>query len=344
MSVNNEKNGKKEKQDNPNWGGRVDPDIHEKLEKFYEESGIEKKGDFIKLLSDLASVHFAEEAMKDDFAGEYSKHYVELSKELASYLLKVKHLFLKEVGGERVRWRELNQELLQQKEENQRMSVDWNVVKQEHLKEIAYLEKEAKDAQKETTNAKDRADVLEEKNKLLQQEKEHFQNVINDKDKVNINLLDQLNELEEFKKEHEEMAKQIAEQSMLLKEKDQELVQLEKQRKLDVKEAITDTERRVQNEMFATVSKQQEDIKALYETVESVRSKKDAEVEKVRNDRDLKVSEIQKEMKDAVESIRSEKDAEIERVQKEAELRLKSLQKEIEGLNDTIEVLRSDKK
>lgn len=100
----------KEKQDNPNWGGRVDTDIHEKLEKFYEESGFEKKGDFIKLLSDLASVHFAEEAMKDDFAGEYSKHYVELSKELASYLLKVKHLFLKEVGGERVRWRELNQE------------------------------------------------------------------------------------------------------------------------------------------------------------------------------------------------------------------------------------------
>jgi hypothetical protein len=43
-----------------------------------------------------------------------------------------------------------------------------------------------------------------------------------------------------------------------------------------VKEAITDTERRVQNEMFATVSKQQEEIKSLYETIESVRSKKDA--------------------------------------------------------------------
>jgi hypothetical protein len=33
----------KEKQDNPNWGGRVDTDIHEKLEKFYEESGFEKR-------------------------------------------------------------------------------------------------------------------------------------------------------------------------------------------------------------------------------------------------------------------------------------------------------------
>lgn len=344
MSVNNEKNGKKEKQDNPNWGGRVDTDIHEKLEKFYEESGLEKKGDFIKLLSDLASVHFAEEAMKDDFAGEYSKHYVELSKELASYLLKVKHLFLKEVGGERVRWRELNQELLQQKEDNQRMIADWNVVKQEHLKEVTNLEKEMKDVQNETKNAKDRADVLEEKNKLLQQEKGHLQNVINDKDKVNVSLLDQLNGLEGFKKEHEAMTQKISEQSLLLKEKEQELVQLEKQRKLDVKEAITDTERRVQNEMFATVSKQQEEIKSLYETIESVRSKKDAEIEKVRNERDMKVKELQTEMKDAVESIRSEKDAEIERVQKEAELRLKSLQKEIESLNGTIEVLRSDEK
>jgi hypothetical protein len=27
------KTAKKEKQDNPNWGGRVDTDIHEKLEK-----------------------------------------------------------------------------------------------------------------------------------------------------------------------------------------------------------------------------------------------------------------------------------------------------------------------
>jgi hypothetical protein len=91
-----------------------------------------------------------EEAMKDDFAGEYSKHYVELSKELASYLLKVKHLFLKEVGGERVRWRELNQEFLQQKEDNQRLIADWNVVKQEHLKEVTNLEKEMKDVQNET--------------------------------------------------------------------------------------------------------------------------------------------------------------------------------------------------
>jgi hypothetical protein len=70
------------------------------------------------------------------------------------------------------------------------------------------------------------------------------------------------------------MTQKISEQSLLLKEKEQELVQLEKQRKLDVKEAITDTERRVQNEMFATVSKQQEEIKSLYETIESVRSKK----------------------------------------------------------------------
>jgi hypothetical protein len=46
----------------------------------------------------------------------------------------------------------------------------------------------------------------------------------------------------------------------------------------------------------------------------------------------MKVKELQKDMKDAVESIRSEKDAEIERVQKDAELRLKSLQKEIEKL------------
>jgi TolA-binding protein len=38
------------------------------------------------------------------------------------------------------------------------------------------------------------------------------------------------------------------------------------------------------------------------------------------------------------------KDAEIERVQKDAELRLKSLQKEIESLNGTIEVLRSGEK
>jgi hypothetical protein len=57
-----------------------------------------------------------------------------------------------------------------------------------------------KDVQNETKNAKDRADVLEEKNKLLQQEKGHLQNVINDKDKVNVSLLDQLNGLEEFKK------------------------------------------------------------------------------------------------------------------------------------------------
>ncbi|QWI25664.1 hypothetical protein EXW34_31325 (plasmid) [Bacillus mycoides] len=344
MSVNNDKNVRKEKQDNPNWGGRVDQDIHEKLEKFYEESGIEKKGDFIKLLSDLASVHFAEEAMKDDFNGEYSKHYVELSKELSSYLLKVKHLFLLEVGGERVKWRELNQELLQQKEENQQMMADWNVVKQDHLKEVAYLEKGLREAKQETTNAKDLAKVLEEKNNLLQQEKEHLQNVINDKDKVNVNLLGQLNELEEFKKEHEEMAKQIAEQSMLLKEKDQELVQLEKQRKLDVKEAITDTERRVQNEMFGTISKQQEEIKGLYATVESVRAKKDAEIEKVRNERDMKVNELQKEMKESVESMRSEKDAEIARIQKDAELRIKPLQKEIDNLNGTIEVLRAGKK
>jgi TolA-binding protein len=140
------------------------------------------------------------------------------------------------------------------------------------------------------------------------------------------------------------MTQKISEQSLLLKEKEQELVQLEKQRKLDVKEAITDTERRVQNEMFATVSKQQEEIKSLYETIESVRSKKDAEIEKVRNERDMKVKELQKDMKDAVESIRSEKDAEIERVQKDAELRLKSLQKEIESLNGTIEVLRSGEK
>jgi TolA-binding protein len=58
----------------------------------------------------------------------------------------------------------------------------------------------------------------------------------------------------------------------------------------------------------------------------------------------MKVKELQKDMKDAVESIRSEKDAEIERVQKDAELRLKSLQKEIESLNGTIEVLRSGEK
>jgi hypothetical protein len=90
------------------------------------------------------------------------------------------------------------------------------------------------------------------------------------------------------------MTQKISEQSLLLKEKEQELVQLEKQRKLDVKEAITDTERRVQNEMFATVSKQQEEIKSLYETIESVRSKKDAEIEKVRNERDMKVKELQK--------------------------------------------------
>jgi regulator of replication initiation timing len=77
---------------------------------------------------------------------------------------------------------------------------DWNVVKQEHLKEVTNLEKEMKDVQNETKNAKDRADVLEEKNKLLQQEKGHLQNVINDKDKVNVSLLDQLNGLEEFKK------------------------------------------------------------------------------------------------------------------------------------------------
>jgi hypothetical protein len=61
-----------------------------------------------------------------------------------------------------------------------------------------------------------------------------------------------------------------------------------------VKEAITDTERRVQNEMFATVSKQQEEIKSLYETIESVRSKKDAEIEKVRNERDMKVKRVTK--------------------------------------------------
>jgi hypothetical protein len=40
---------------------------------------------------------------------------------------------------------------------------DWNVVKQEHLKEVTNLEKEMKDVQNETKNAKDRADVLEEK-------------------------------------------------------------------------------------------------------------------------------------------------------------------------------------
>jgi hypothetical protein len=78
---------------------------------------------------------------------------------------------LKEVGGERVRWRELNQEFLQQKEDNQRLIADWNVVKQEHLKEVTNLEKEMKDVQNETKTRKDRADVLEEKNKLLQQEK-----------------------------------------------------------------------------------------------------------------------------------------------------------------------------
>jgi chromosome segregation ATPase len=221
---------------------------------------------------------------------------------------------------------------------------DWNVVKQEHLKEVTNLEKEMKDVQNETKNAKDRADVLEEKNKLLQQEKGHLQNVINDKDKVNVSLLDQLNGLEGIQKEHEAMTQKISEQSLLLKRERTRTCSVRKQRKLDVKEAITDTERRVQNEMFATVSKQQEEIKSLYETIESVRSKKNAEIEKVRNERDMKVKELQKDMKDAVESIRSEKDAEIERVQKDAELRLKSLQKEIESLNGTIEVLRSGEK
>ncbi|MEM5666217.1 hypothetical protein AAHB94_31145 [Bacillus toyonensis] len=43
MAVNNDKNGKKEKVDNPVWGGRVEPELHEKLEKFFEESGIEKR-------------------------------------------------------------------------------------------------------------------------------------------------------------------------------------------------------------------------------------------------------------------------------------------------------------
>ncbi|MBJ7968147.1 hypothetical protein JDS84_32540, partial [Bacillus cereus] len=112
-------------------------------------------------------------------------------------------------------------------------------------------------ARTETQNAKDKAEVLEAKNKLLQQEKEHLQNVINDKDKMNVSLLDQLQELDGYKKERNGYVEEMANKTMLLKDKEQELVQLEKQRKLDVKEAITDTERRVQKEMFETVSKLQ---------------------------------------------------------------------------------------
>ncbi|MBJ7950122.1 hypothetical protein [Bacillus cereus group sp. N24] len=344
MAVNNDKNGKKEKVDNPVWGGRVEPELHEKLEKFFEESGIEKKGDFIKFLSELAAVHFAEEAMKDDFSGEYSKHYVELSKELGSYLLMIKHLFLKEVGGERVKWREINQELLRQKEENQRLIADWEEIKKGHKNEVANLHKELKEARTETQNAKDKAEVLEAKNKLLQQEKEHLQNVINDKDKMNVSLLDQLQELDGYKKERNGFVEEMANKTMLLKDKEQELVQLEKQRKLDVKEAITDTERRVQKEMFETVSKLQGDIKELYADIEAVRVKKDTEMDKARREFDKKANEMQKEKKLEIESILAKKDAEIDIAKQEAKLNISAKDIEIQALKSEIEVLKAEEK
>ncbi|MEM5666219.1 hypothetical protein AAHB94_31155 [Bacillus toyonensis] len=160
--------------------------------------------------------------------------------------------------------------------------------KKGHKNEVANLHKELKEARTETQNAKDKAEVLEAKNKLLQQEKEHLQNVINDKDKMNVSLLDQLQELDGYKKERNGFVEEMANKTMLLKDKEQELVQLEKQRKLDVKEAITDTERRVQKEMFETVSKLQGDIKELYADIEAVRVKKDTEMDKARREFDKK--------------------------------------------------------